>query len=112
GSPAAGTPAPADREARRQAAAETQRRERALAERHRRIADLEARIADRERAIKEIEASMATPGFYDDRQAAQPIVDRHQVLMWEVGDLMNRWEALVTAAADRDAVEPSSPDRA
>ena len=111
GSPVAGTPAPADREARRQAAAETRRRERALAERHRRIADLEARIADRERAINEIEVSMATPGFYDDRQAAQPIVDRHQVLMWEVGDLMNRWEALVTAAADRDTVEPSSPDR-
>jgi hypothetical protein len=37
---------------------------------------------------------MATPGFYDDREAARPVVDRHQKLMWEVGELMIRWEAL------------------
>ena len=34
------------------------------------------------------------PGFYDDREAAKPVIDRHQALMWEVGDLMNQWEAL------------------
>jgi hypothetical protein len=39
---------------------------------------------------------MSTPGFYDDREAAQPLIDRHQALMWEVGDLMNQWEALQT----------------
>ena len=60
----------------------------------RRIEDLEARIADRENAIKEIEQSMSAPGFYDDREAAQPLIDKHQSLMWEVGDLMNQWEAL------------------
>jgi ATP-binding cassette subfamily F protein 3 len=60
----------------------------------RRIEDLEARIADRENAIKEIEQSMSAPGFYDDRDAAQPLIDKHQTLMWEVGDLMNQWEAL------------------
>ena len=31
---------------------------------------------------------MAAPGFYDDREAAKPVIDRHQALMWEVGDLM------------------------
>jgi ATP-binding cassette, subfamily F, member 3 len=61
-----------------------------------RIEDLEARIAEREQAIKAIEASMSAPGFYDDRVAAQPLIDRHQTLMWEVGDLMNQWEALQT----------------
>jgi ATP-binding cassette subfamily F protein 3 len=60
------------------------------------IEALEAKIADRERAIKELEASMAAPGFYDDRDAARPIIDRHQALMWEVGDLMHQWEELST----------------
>jgi ATP-binding cassette subfamily F protein 3 len=64
--------------------------------RQRRIDDLEARIAEREKAIKDIEASMSAPGFYDDHDAAKPIIDRHQALMWEVGDLMNQWEALQT----------------
>jgi hypothetical protein len=41
---------------------------------------------------------MAAPGFYDDRAAAQPVVDRHQALMWEVGKLMHRWEDLQTPA--------------
>ena len=61
-----------------------------------RVEELEARIAERETAIKAIEASMSAPGFYDDREAAQPLIDRHQALMWEVGDLMNQWEALQT----------------
>ena len=73
------------------------RRDRKEAEgRRRRVEELEARIADRERAIKELEASMSAPGFYDDHTAAKPIIDRHQALMWEVGDLMNQWEALQT----------------
>jgi hypothetical protein len=38
---------------------------------------------------------MATPEFYEDRAQVQPLVDRHQALMWEVGDLMDRWEELV-----------------
>jgi ATP-binding cassette subfamily F protein 3 len=62
----------------------------------RRIEELESRIAERETAIKDIEASMSTPGFYDNRDTAQPLIDRHQALMWEVGDLMNQWEALQT----------------
>ena len=27
---------------------------------------------------------------------AQPVIDRHQSLMWQVGDLMNQWEELHT----------------
>jgi ATP-binding cassette subfamily F protein 3 len=59
-----------------------------------RIAELEARIAEGERVIRELEAAMASPGFYDDRAAAQPLIDRHQALMWEIGDLMNQWEEM------------------
>ena len=40
---------------------------------------------------------MAAPGFYDDRAAAQPVIDRHQALMWQVGDLMHQWEQLQRA---------------
>ena len=36
------------------------------------------------------------PGFYDAREQAEASVTRHQALMWEVGDLMNQWEALQT----------------
>jgi hypothetical protein len=55
---------------------------------------LEAQIAETEQAIREIERAMAAPGFYDDRTAAQPVIDRHQALMWQVGDLMQQWEEL------------------
>ena len=56
--------------------------------------ELEARIAEREAEVKEIEAKMAATGFYDNHEAAKPVIDRHQALMWEVGDLMAQWEAL------------------
>ena len=49
--------------------------------------------------MKRIEASMAQPGFYDDRQAAETQISRHQALMWEVGDLMHQWEQLQTSAS-------------
>ena len=76
--------------------AEARRIKKAADQRRKRIEELEARIADREQAIKEIESSMSSPGFYENRDAAQPIIDRHQALMWEVGDLMSEWEALQT----------------
>ena len=81
-------------EASRAADAEARRQKRAADARRRRIEDLETRIADREQAIRELEASMAAPGFYDDHAAARPIIDRHQALMWEVGSLMSQWEVL------------------
>jgi ATP-binding cassette subfamily F protein 3 len=62
--------------------------------RQRRVSDLESRIASAEGAIKELEATMSAPGFYENHETAKPIIDRHQALMWEVGDLMNKWETL------------------
>jgi len=80
--------------------AEERRRRRAADERARRLADLEARIAASESAVKELEARMSAPGFYDQREAAAEAATRHQALMWEVGDLMNQWESL--QAPDND----------
>ena len=62
--------------------------------RQRRIDDLEARIAQREDEVKALEAKMSAPGFYDNHETSKPVIDRHQALMWEVGDLMNQWETL------------------
>ena len=53
----------------------------------------------REQAIRDIESAMAVPGFYDDRAAAQTTIDRHQALMWKVGDLMHQWEELQSTAS-------------
>jgi ATP-binding cassette subfamily F protein 3 len=86
------------RDDRKRADAEARKKARAEHARRARIGELEARIAETEQAIREIERAMAAPGFYDDRSAAQAIIDRHQALMWEVGDLMSRWEALQSAS--------------
>ena len=37
---------------------------------------------------------MADPAFYEQRAVAEEMITQHQRLMWEVGDLMNQWEAL------------------
>jgi ATP-binding cassette subfamily F protein 3 len=83
--------------------AESRRRKKQDDARRARIAELENRIAEREQAIRDIEAFMSAPGFYDDREAARPLIDRHQALMWEVGDLMNQWEALQITKSDDPA---------
>jgi hypothetical protein len=44
--------------------------------------------------MKDIEAAMSAPGFYENRDQAQPLIDRHQALMWELGELMHQWEEL------------------
>ncbi len=75
-------------------------KQRALDALRKRIADLEARIAEREAQVKEIEAAMSAADFYDDRAAATAMIDRHQALMWEVGDLMAQWEALHEHASE------------
>jgi uncharacterized coiled-coil protein SlyX len=90
-------------EDRKRETAQQRRREKALRSLRDRIDDLESRIADREKAIKELEAAMSAPGFYDDHTKAKPVLDQHQALMWEVGDLLNQWEMLqgeATAAVD------------
>jgi ATP-binding cassette subfamily F protein 3 len=76
--------------------AEARKKHKAAGARQARIATLEARIADTEAAIREVEQQMSAPGFYEDRAGAQPVIDRHQSLMWQVGDLMNQWEELHT----------------
>ncbi len=99
----------AEADARRQTQIAARRVERAAKAHQARIADLEERIARCEATIKQLEADMARPGFYDDRAAAQPIIDRHQGLMWQVGDLMHQWEALQST---EDPASGAAPDAA
>ncbi len=80
---------------------EARRQQRKLDGLRKRIADLERRIAEREEAVRKLEAEMAAPGFFTDQTSADAAVKRHQELMWEVGDLMNQWEALEQEAAER-----------
>jgi ATP-binding cassette subfamily F protein 3 len=104
--PAAAAPgAAAEYEERKRDAAERKRRERAFAALSARIAELEARIAEREAEVKAVEDAIAAPGFYTDPAAAKPVLDRHQALMWEVGDLLGQWEMLQAEAdAKREAL--------
>jgi hypothetical protein len=81
-------------EEKKRADAEARRQRRADEERRNRISELEQRIAAHEAEIKAIEGQMTAATFYDDRAAADAAIARHQKLMWEVGDLMNRWETL------------------
>jgi ATP-binding cassette subfamily F protein 3 len=92
--PAARGPQPDAREARKQQEAERRKKGREAQALQKRITDLEGRIAEREAQVKQLEARMSTAGFYDDREGSKQVVDRHQALMWEVGDLMAQWEAL------------------
>jgi ATP-binding cassette subfamily F protein 3 len=84
----------ADHAEKKRADAEARREQKAVQARRAQIEELETKIAACENALKEIEQTMSAPGFYDDRDAAQPVIERHQALMWEVGDLMHRWEEL------------------
>jgi ATP-binding cassette subfamily F protein 3 len=90
------------REARKRDEAERKKRQRASEALQKRIADLESRIADREAQVKDLESTMSAAGFYDDRQAATALINRHQTLMWEVGDLIAQWEALQEHASEHD----------
>jgi ATP-binding cassette subfamily F protein 3 len=96
----------ADHEARKRDAAERKKRERAYQALATRIATLEARIAEREATVKATEASMSAPGFYDDREASKAVLDRHQALMWEVGELLSQWEMLQGEAEQMKAMLP------
>jgi ATP-binding cassette, subfamily F, member 3 len=95
GSAAAAVQAPAPSyDDRKRLESDARRARKVLDARRKRIDDLETRIADREQAIRDIESTMSAPGFYDNHESAKPIIDRHQALMWEVGDLMHQWEVL------------------
>jgi ATP-binding cassette subfamily F protein 3 len=66
-----------------------------------RLAELEKSVTQKEQAVRDLEARMATPGFYDDRARAAEAAEEHQKLMWETGDLMARWEALQAEVDER-----------
>jgi ATP-binding cassette, subfamily F, member 3 len=82
------------REDRKRQEAEERRRKRAREAVEGRIATLEATIAEREATMKTLEATMSAPGFYENHDTSKPMIDQHQALMWELGDLMHRWEEL------------------
>jgi ATP-binding cassette subfamily F protein 3 len=81
-------------EERKRQEADARRVRKAVDARQKRITDLETRIADREQAIRDLEIMMAAQGFYDNHETAKPVIDKHQALMWEIGDLMHQWEEL------------------
>ena len=83
------------RNVKRPNAASAKRRSSALTTR---ISELEARIAEREGSIKALESVIAAPDFYVKPDEARPILDQHQHLMWEVGDLLSQWEMLQSEA--------------
>ncbi len=101
--PEARSPKPDDREARKRLDAERKKQQRAAEALQKRIADLEGRIADRETKVKELESAMSAPGFYDDRDASKHLIEQHQALMWEVGELMAQWEALQEHAGQSES---------
>jgi len=106
-------PAPAGtaiRDQRKQEQADQRRRTREAKARQTRLTDLESRIAAAETAIKDLESQMSAAGFYEDRTAAQGVIDKHQALMWQVGELMHQWEMLAEVAenTESDDARPTS----
>jgi len=95
-----------DYEARKRDGAERKKREKAFKALQDRITALEARIAEREQAVKDLEAAMSAAGFYEAHDTAKTVIDKHQHLMWEVGDLLNQWEMLQAEAAGFDDLKP------
>ena len=92
--PAAQPKPKADHAEKKRVDADARREQKALQAKRAKVEELETKIAACENALREAEQTMSAPGFYDNRDAAQPMVDRHQALMWELGDLMHRWEEL------------------
>ena len=93
GKPPQRRPPPSHEEKKRVDAA-ARKRQRAAQARQAEIDALEKQIAECESSLREIEQTMAAAGFYDDREAAQPVIGQHQELMWRIGDLMHQWEKL------------------
>ena len=85
---------------RKRAEADRRHQRRAADSLRKRIAELESRIAEREGQVRDLETEMGAEGFYDDPAAANATIDRHKTLMWDVGDLIARWEALQAHASE------------
>ena len=58
--------------------------------------------------MQQLESEMAVSDFYADESAAKQTIARHEALMWEVGDLMNQWEALGNEASAMTSVVETS----
>lgn len=80
------------RDDRKRLEAEQRRRRRAADAQKRTVDVLEQQIGECEQAMKALESTMSEPGFYDNHDSSKPVIDRHQALMWKVGDLMAQWE--------------------
>ena len=44
---------------------------------------------------------MADTGLLRQPEQVKAVADRHQALMWEVGDLLSQWEMLQTESAEQ-----------
>ncbi len=99
------TVTPPSRDEKKRVDAEARKKQKAGQARKAEIERLEGRIAETEVAIRDLEARMAAPGFYDDRAAAQKAADDHQALMWKVNELMQRWEDLQSAPDPTAAID-------
>jgi ATP-binding cassette, subfamily F, member 3 len=91
----------AARDERKRLEAERRKKQRASESLQKRISELEGRIAAREAEVRKLEEEMSAPGFYERHEASRPVIDRHQALMWEVGDLMAQWESLQEHAGEQ-----------
>jgi ABC transporter C-terminal domain len=78
--------------------ADRQAREREAQKARKRSAELEKKIAEKEQQVRDVETLMASPGFYDDRAAAEKSVEDRKRLLSEVDALMAEWEAAQSAA--------------
>ncbi len=77
--------------------ADRQAREREAKKLKSRITDLERRISEKEQAVRDLEHLMASPGFYEDRVAAEKAVAERQKLLEEVAAALSDWESLQSA---------------
>jgi ATP-binding cassette subfamily F protein 3 len=91
--PDANASAKAQAEAERQARIKAERVEK---KRRERLVEMEARIAEKEAAIRSLDEQMAAPGFFEDRARGEKAAKDREQLMWDVNELMTRWEMLQT----------------
>ena len=94
------------REEKKRLESEQRRHRRAVDALQQRIRQIENEIAGREQAMKDLETTMSSAGFFEDHATSKPVVDRHQALMWELGDVMHRWEELHAEAEQLQAARP------
>ncbi len=68
--------------------------ERQERKRQRRLEELEQLITAKEEEIRQLEEEMSGPGFYENREAAEPVVSRYHALKEEIAAYYQEWEML------------------